>query len=367
MVFARKSWLAGLLVAGGIFLTGCDGPSPPVEFDDVSGRDLSGFDFSERAELLSTLTFDERTVWPAGIPEDWEPERLLQEGMNPGLGIRRLHGEGITGAGVNVAIIDQSLDFRNHPEYAGKVIAYHDESGEDGNTMHGPAVLSLLAGEQCGTAPGVKVYYAAKPFSLPDSAYAARCLEWVIEQNRLLPEGEKIRVVSISSAPSGPTSPYKKNLAQWDEACDLAEAEGILVLDCTSHRGFVFACYTDADDREAVASYEPGYPGIDWERFDAISSEPERYVLAPSSWRTIAQEPGEGETHYRYCGRGGQSWAVPYCAGVLALGWQVRPDLDARQMKALLIRSCHVHESGSRIVDPVAFIRLVKEADALPE
>jgi len=335
-----------------------------TEFDEVCDQDLSGLDLPNGPDFLLTLTYNEQTIWPKPprMSAEWDPARLLRSAINPGLGIRSLRREGITGRGVNVAVIDQSLAFRNHPEYAGKVVAYHDESGERGNTMHGPAVLSLLAGEKCGTAPGVRVYYAAKPFSLPDAANVARCLLWVIEQNSKLADDEKIRVVSVSSAPSGPESRYERNQHMWDEACARAEAQGILVLDCTSHRGFIFSCYYDAHVPDDVTQCQPGYPGMDWQRFSRFAQNPERYVLAPTSRRTVAEEHAENEFGYRYCGQGGQSWAIPYCAGVFALGWQVRPDLSPEQMRQLLFESCHIKENGARIINPVEFIRAVRKA-----
>jgi hypothetical protein len=41
--------------------------------------------------------------------------------MNPGLGVRELHEEGITGKGVTVAIIDQNM-ILDHPEFQGNQI-----------------------------------------------------------------------------------------------------------------------------------------------------------------------------------------------------------------------------------------------------
>ena len=42
------------------------------------------------------------------------------------------------------------------------------------------------------------------------------------------------------------------------------------------------------------------------------------------------------------------------------MGWQIRPDLTAAQMKELLFESAHVHESGAKIINPTAFIDLVR-------
>jgi hypothetical protein len=285
------------------------------------------------------------------MPSDFRPDDLFQSAMNPGLGVRQLHARGITGKGVNVGIIDQPLS-QNHPEFAGKIAAYHDVGCNSEMSMHGPAVASLLVGTQCGTAPGARLYHVAAPSWTGDTAYYAKALDWLVEQSKALPAGQKIRVISVSAAPSGPGSPFEKNNEMWNEACLRAEAEGILVLDCTTHHGFIGSCWIDVNDPENVAKCRPGYPGM----VNVATSG--RKILVPTSPRTTA----EGRSTYQYTGRGGLSWGIPYAAGVLAMGWQVRPDLPAEKMKALLLASGREVANGHRIIDPQNFIRQVQAA-----
>ena len=126
-----------------------------------------------------------------------------------------------------------------------------------------------------------------------------------------------------------------------------------MVLDCTSHRGFIGPCYYDANDPENVSKCLPGFPG----RNSGVAS---KRLLVPSSPRTTAEQYDEHEFAYQYCGRGGLSWSIPYCAGVLALGWQLRPDLSPKQMRDLLFRSAHTKSDGSKIIDPPEFIRHIR-------
>jgi subtilisin family serine protease len=128
------------------------------------GKDITKLDLSGKAEILPTLIFNQQTVWPEAsrMPAGVRPDRLLKEIMNPGLGIRALHKRGITGKGVAVAIIDQPV-YLDYPEFAGKVVAYHDTGCKSESSMHGPAVLSLRVGSQTGVAPDARVYYAAVP------------------------------------------------------------------------------------------------------------------------------------------------------------------------------------------------------------
>jgi hypothetical protein len=147
------------------------GQAPALQpYDDVrrilgrlarGAKDVSQMDLSQMPDILPTLTFNQKTIWPdaSRMPAAPTPEELLKGAMNPGLGVRELHREGITGLGVRVAIIDQPM-YVDHPEFAGKIAAYFDTGcGLERASLHGPAVTSLLAGSTTGTAPGAIVYY----------------------------------------------------------------------------------------------------------------------------------------------------------------------------------------------------------------
>jgi len=133
-------------------------------FADVRWRDLSGLDLAAKQDVLPTLDFNLGTVWPRAekTPSGLQPKTLLTAATNPGLGVRELHRQGITGKGVHVAIIDQPLS-GGHPEYAGKIVAYHDVGCRSDGSVHGPAVASLLVGTQCGTAPDARLFFCAAP------------------------------------------------------------------------------------------------------------------------------------------------------------------------------------------------------------
>lgn len=306
---------------------------------------------------LHTFSFPSDTIF---IGAEALTQEILEAGMDPGLGIRVLHDQGITGKGVNVAIIDQKL-LPDHPEYAHAIAAYYETDTNaqfDEGSMHGPAVLSLLAGKNCGTAPEAKVWFAAGFTGELDATDPAEALWWIIEQNRALPEGEKIRVVSVSA---GPQEGYFAHAELWTEAVSVAQSEGILVIDCREIRdtGFVHSAYYDRSAPDDPEKSTPGYPN-DTDISLYLDDYFDGMVFAPASFRTFAQTFEEGEYFYKYMGAGGQSWAVPYVAGVLALGFQVNPNLDSAAMKSLLFDSCVLHETGRPMLDPTKFIQLVK-------
>ncbi len=327
---------------------------PYDDIRDVTGKSI--FEENEyRVEDIITFNFNKGTVLKGN---EKLQEEVMENGKNPGLGIRKLHKEGLMGKGINVAIIDQNL-LLHHPEFDGKIAGYYDtgcEQNPNSGSMHAPAVTSILVGNKIGVAPDAKVYFAAAPSWKGDSEYYAKGLYWIIDENKKLPEGEKIRVVSVSAAPSGEGSFFTKNTIMWDEAVLAAQEEGILVLDCRSDKttGIIAPAYYDTENPEDVALCKGGYPAYKY-------VVPSTHVGVPTSFRTVAEEYWEGTPSYQYTGRGGLSWGIPYAAGVLALGWQVNPALDNDQIIQTLFETCAVSNDGSNIIDPTAFIEAVKK------
>ena len=178
---------------------------------------------------------------------------------------------------------------------------------------------------------------------------------WIIEENRKLPEGGKIRVVSVSAAPSGPGSPFTKNGDSWDAAVKAANAAGILVLDCTQTYGIIGPCYYDPADPENVRKAVPGFPGqTGWDSSSDPSSRRRPFDRRRS--RTAREQ-----NSWQYTGRGGLSWGIPWAAGVLAMGWQVNPSLGPEAIVKLLRDTAFERGDGSRIIDPAAFIAAVRK------
>lgn len=323
-------------------------------YADVRDMNLTSFKPIPDNKMIESLWFNNNITWPDQVSAQ-TAEEILSKGKNPGLGVRDLHSQGINGEGITVAIIDQNL-ILDHPEFKGKVIKYFDtgtKMAETEGSMHAPAVTSLLVGEEIGTAPGAKVYFAAAPSWTLDAQYQADALNWIIDENEKLAAGEKIRVVSISAAPSGEGSPFTKNNDAWDEAYQRATDAGILVLDCTSKQGLTSPCILDLTNPEDVSKCIPGFPG---QSVTIIQD----HLYIPTSHRTTAEEYNAGTPSYQYTGVGGLSWSIPYLSGVLAMGWQLNPELSNEKIIDLVFQSAYVNNDGAKIIDPKAFIELVK-------
>jgi subtilisin family serine protease len=118
---------------------------------DLRSQDLTNINMKDSLADLMYASFDSKTKWPAldKMPADFDWKNILETSKDPGLGIRALHQQGITGKGVGIAIIDQTL-LVDHIEYQHRIQVYEemDDVGKDWSaSMHGPAVASIAVGK----------------------------------------------------------------------------------------------------------------------------------------------------------------------------------------------------------------------------
>ena len=172
-------------------------------YPEARCRDLSGVDFSGSPDKLFYMTFDSKTVWPDNLPEGFDPQQILGRNRNPGLGVRSLHEQGVTGKGVNIGIVDNRL-LTDHVEYKGRLKMYRDFNtwGEPAS-MHGSAVASIAVGSTVGVAPEANLYYVSQdPAKFGETeectAPVLEGLTYLLDLNELLPEKDRLDVISIS-------------------------------------------------------------------------------------------------------------------------------------------------------------------------
>ena len=323
-------------------------------FSGLANVSLVKLDLREHLSTLGRLHFDTRTQWPSvdRLPKGFDPARLLEDGKNPGLGVRRLHQQGIDGRGVHIAIIDQPL-LREHREYKDRVVDYQaiDVEGVPPQ-MHGPAVASIAVGRECGTAPAASLHYYAVPtwkwWDEHCKPYAA-LLDRIVEDNRELPAARKVRVVSLSL---GAFSQWPDH-ELWTKAVKQAADQGILVLSCDpADLRVAILKRNTAGDPELPASYAGQQF---WERF--VAPRDALGVLAGN--RTTAYFSGPDD--YLFWRDGGMSWTTPYLAGLAALACQVNPDINPPAIPDLWKKTAAKTAAGL-VVDPAAFIEAVRKA-----
>jgi hypothetical protein len=307
---------------------------------------LVNLDLREYKKLLEEMPFDSRTKWPEPnkLPEDFQPARLLEEGKNPGLGIRRLHEQKIDGRGVGIAVIDQPL-LKEHIEYADRLVRYEPIDVPPGMPpqMHGPPVASIAVGKTCGVAPAAALSYFAVPMWKQDNSPYCEVIDRIIKLNEGSGISEQIRVVSISTG----MFPNQANLDRWEQALEKAKQHGILVVTCSqdwlSYGMLARVAGKDADDPN---NYRTGQYGA---RPGAL--------LVPTGNRTTASH--EGVDVYTYWTQAGLSWAAPYLAGLAVLAYQVDPEIKPDEIVNLWKQTAVKTDVGL-IVNPVGFIEAVK-------
>lgn len=340
---------------------------------DLRCADLREADLSGQGDQLLHADFDSRTQWPQVLPQEVDPDKLMELGRDPGLGVRALHAQGVTGEGVGIAIIDQTL-LTDHREYAGRLRYYgefHSMKQLEESSMHGPAVASIALGERVGVAPGALLYYIADDLDDPDGDDSVRymgnyaeSIDRFVAMNDTLPEGEKIRIISISAG----YMPDDKGAAEMDAAIARARAAGVAVMWVSDHDPLASIFWgMNREPYGAPDDLSARLPGLFWEGY-LYSGEAARTdaLLVPMDRRTTASPTGTED--YAYYANGGASWSIPYVAGLYALACQVKPDVTFEAFVAAAEATAHpvsITHGGreypyGRVVDPAALLEALK-------
>ncbi len=306
-------------------------------------------DVSGATALAYSLTFSDKTEF-GKIPNGYNPEEVMEWGKDPGLNVDILHKYGFTGKGATIAYVDQPIDA--HEQYENLNLHYVNNTSTV-DSMHGPAVLSLLAGKEIGTAPEAEVYYYGHAAWYADQTTHAECLYQIIEQNKTLGEDEKITMVGFSDN----IDSSEDNVKAFEEAVKACEDAGVMVWFCGEYGGGAFLPMSDKNDYHNLISeawwgnYTPSL------------------VMVPASGRTTAATMGDEK--YIYWGEGGLSWTMPYVLGLYAIALEINPALTQDDLRTLLVDTAYIN-NDMPIVNPVGFVAEVlkgvgrtKEAQAM--
>lgn len=329
---------------------------------DLRADDLTELNLSNSAQEPFIVHFDSNTKWPRALPWWLRPQQMLELGKNPGLGVRTLHAQGITGEGVSVGIIDQTL-LVDHVEYGDRVVLYEEIHNFDNRAKaHGPMVTSILAGKTTGVAPDATVYYIARSdwnLSLLgaktlDYTPTARAIERLLEINESLPPAKKIRVISISTD-------WTARVAGFDDviaAAERAREAGVMVVSVSIDKYYPYDYgglgRDPLADPEKPASYEMSI-------FVPSQFSNANQLFVPIDSRTYAGHTGRDV--YTFERRGGYSHGAPYVAGLYALACQVNAALTPEQFWERALETADVitvevdeREEQLRVVNPVALV-----------
>lgn len=296
--------------------------------------DLSGF-----PALAYSLTISDQTVF-SGLPAGYDPEALIEWGKAPGLNVDILHKYGFTGKGAIIAYVDQPI--APHEQYDRENV-HNTNNANSNNSMHGPAVLSLLTGKDIGTAPEAEVYFYSHSSWFADQRTHAECLYQIIEQNKSLPEGQKITMVAFSDGIDS-SEGYADEFRDAVAAC---EETGIMVWFCQEYGAATFLPMSDKND----------YHNLIAEQWWSTGNQP-NLVFVPSAGRTTAAT--EMGAEYIYWSTGGLSWTMPYTMGLYAIAVSIDPTLTQNDLRELIVSTAYDNK-GMKIVNPIGFVAEVLE------
>jgi subtilisin family serine protease len=351
-------------------------PALPTAYDpnsqnafqnDYRSTNLSQLDLSQSLDGLLFSDFDIQTIWPAAnlLPAGFDPQQIMELGKDPGLGVRKLHSLGIDGAGVAIAIIDQTL-LVDHQEYADRLKWYEETNGKANPAqMHAPAVASIAVGKTVGVAPQAALYFLADN-EMNNYSHLAQSVRRIITFNQGLPEGHKIRVISMSIGWMW-DSPGVQDISA---AVNEAKAAGIFVistsLDLTDGMNLIGMGRGALADPNDFGSYTPS-PWWSEHFYNAPDFLSSKFLLVPMDARATASPTGVGD--YVFYGVGGESWAVPYLAGMYALACQVKPEITPAEFWSAALKTgriTQIEHNGKQypfgvILDPQALIATLQK------
>ena len=304
-------------------------------YDDYWYNSKINVDLSDKLGLAYSLSVSNITEFLKPVPDGYDKTKLIEWGKYPGLNVDILHKHGFTGKGAVIAYIDHP--FIKHEQYSDSRIHYKNNTNSD-NSMHGPAVLSLLVGKDIGTAPEAEIYFYADGAWDGDQTHQAECLYQIIEQNKSLPEGKKIRMVGFSDN----IDESDENADAFRKAVKACDDAGVMVWFCGEYGPASFIPYADKNNYVNLMSehwWKMGNP---------------RLVFIPTGSRTTAATMGGAE--YTYWAGGGLSWAMPYALGLYAIAIEIDPNLNQDELRKMIVDTAYVDGFGRRIVNPVGFV-----------
>lgn len=338
---------------------------------DLSHRDLTGLDLSQKGDWVRDYaTFDSATRWPKVLPAGFDPAAILELGKDPGLGLRTLHSRGMTGKGVRIAILNNTL-LLSHHEYFDRIKSY-TEIGQVAPfaELSGAWITSGIAGRNTGVAPEAEIdYYAVQVYKDWQSGkrtvlHLAQAIHTILEENRRLPASRRVRVIVTDIGADSTDEGY----AELYRAYEQALTEGVLVAtpDMLGHREYMvlgLRRQPDADPNR-VESYRPG---PHWTRLnDGGQLGQGNWVGVPMEARTVAAETGNRD--YRFYRLMGEGVTRSYLAGVYVLAVQLRPEITPEAFWGLATETAArvaYQENGQQsstlsVLNPTALLEAVE-------
>ena len=283
------------------------------------------------------------------------------------IGIEAARAAGLTGQGIVIGILDDAVDAA-HPEFAGRVLGTYDHTTGEAvaftpDDSHGTHVLGTLAGQNVGVAPGASIL-AASIFNptladidpdLDANILIPQALRWTIDGGA--------RVVNNSWG-------YNVEVTQVTAADYLNGVPGILGADVPINLEGLLQAFQQTADEGVVMVWANGNDGWDNPALDAAA--PFHFPKLQQTWIAVAALKGDGSiaSYSNRCGVAagwcigapggdddqgilssvvgggtesadwaGTSMAAPHVTGAVAIGMEMFPKADPRDIVQLVLRT----------------------------
>lgn len=283
---------------------------------------------------VGACTLDHFLIRPLVHPG---PDHYSTAESRASMGLDSLRAEGLTGRGVTIAFLDTGVS--EHPDFEGRLLAYHDAVG--GHTepfdgwIHGTAMVGQALGDGqvsggrfAGPAPAARAVMARGLGGRQPLESLAQGLEWLLERHQQDP----VQVLNLSLGLAQPSTPAQE--AQHARLLELVEQcadAGIIVVASAGNHGEVEQLDTLARSNKVitVANYGDG-------RLADSSSRPRQGkhpdVAAVGRNVVFPQENGR----YLHLADGGTSSATAVVSGVIAAWKEEFPQLTLEQAREAL-------------------------------
>jgi HEAT repeat protein len=336
-----------------------------------------------------------------GLEPEHPDYNLLKAMIMPDLGVSRLHARGITGKGVEMAIVDGGfVDDSNKEAFQGRV-KLPAKYANDPESTHPTMVMSTAAanGKLKGVAPDATVYSDRWPAF--DSEDPMDTYKKII-QGKLRGENN-VRVINNSWGFSNAKAILSKDvrtiLKEFKNVVDMAEKAGIQIVFAAGNEGeepgfpelgtvSVFGLDVDklTDDQKAQHDYlmnkvitvgavntqgsdkRTEHRMADFSSMgDSLRRKLSPTVIAPGAdmmvygWDKVKGNPKELVN--------GTSFASPYVSGLIALMIQANPNLEPADIREILKRSSvrlggvPLTQQGHGEVCPEAAVKMAENFD----
>ena len=283
-----------------------------------SFADLSQVKFDENIseDALKRVAFSTDTVFPKNSVLQIN-DKMFE--IDPE--IRLLHENGITGDGINVAVIDYGFKII-HNELKDNLVSYIN-FGKTQNHFHGTVVSSKFIGKKIGIAPGAKLYFYESRF-VNQIEEVIKSLEDIYEKNK---NGESIRIVSISAS-------LHRQSEKFDEIVERLKTQNCYVIDSTLF-GKDFTCI----NQDSITG-EYYYSKWQEEHVDGFKK---KIAIASGGKMIPLNNTKDG---YVYCGESSYSWCIPMFSGLFALALQINPDLTLDEFVDIAKNNKTINDEG---------------------